>query len=120
MLEALQPLVHNTSWLAVAAERAVSRAMGANNLVKANALVLHAALIGLGIGLGQVVGAHRTADSVGDAAPHGACRQHLLQHHQRKHQGHARQGHDAQLANVPSFRNADQSGGRHGQAVGQR
>ena len=30
---------------------AISRAMGANNLEKANALVLHAALIGLGIGL---------------------------------------------------------------------
>ncbi len=30
---------------------AISRAMGANNLAKANALVLHATLIGLGIGL---------------------------------------------------------------------
>ncbi len=28
LVDALQPLVHNTSWLAVAAERAVSRAMG--------------------------------------------------------------------------------------------
>ena len=72
-----------------------------------------------GVGLGQVVGPHGTADGRGNAATHGACRQHLLQHHQWKYQGHARQGHDAQLTHIPSLGNADQSGSCHGQAVGQ-
>jgi len=43
LLEALQPLVHNTSWLAVAAERAVSRAMGGSCSMP---LAAHATLAG--------------------------------------------------------------------------
>jgi hydroxymethylbilane synthase len=43
LLEALQPLVHNTSWLAVAAERAVSRAVGGNCSMP---LAAHATLAG--------------------------------------------------------------------------
>ena len=43
LLKALQPLVHNTSWLAVAAERAVSRAMGGSCSMP---LAAHATLAG--------------------------------------------------------------------------
>jgi hydroxymethylbilane synthase len=43
LVEALQPLVHNTSWLAVAAERAVSRAMGGSCSMP---LAAHATLAG--------------------------------------------------------------------------
>lgn len=43
LAEALQPLVHNTSWLAVAAERAVSRAMGGSCSMP---LAAHATLAG--------------------------------------------------------------------------
>jgi hydroxymethylbilane synthase len=43
LLEALQPLVHTTSWLAVAAERAVSRAMGGSCSMP---LAAHATLAG--------------------------------------------------------------------------
>jgi hydroxymethylbilane synthase len=43
LLEALQPLIHNTSWLAVAAERAVSRAMGGSCSMP---LAAHATLAG--------------------------------------------------------------------------
>jgi len=43
LLEALQPLVHITSWLAVAAERAVSRAMGGSCSMP---LAAHATLAG--------------------------------------------------------------------------
>ncbi len=43
LVEALSPLVHNTSWLAVAAERAVSRAMGGSCSMP---LAAHATLAG--------------------------------------------------------------------------
>lgn len=43
LVDALQPLVHNTSWLAVAAERAVSRAMGGSCSMP---LAAHATLAG--------------------------------------------------------------------------
>jgi hydroxymethylbilane synthase len=43
LVAALQPLVHNTSWLAVAAERAVSRAMGGSCSMP---LAAHATLAG--------------------------------------------------------------------------
>jgi hydroxymethylbilane synthase len=43
LVDALQPLVHNTSWLAVAAERAVSRAMGGSCSMP---LAAHATLVG--------------------------------------------------------------------------
>lgn len=43
LMDALQPLVHNTSWLAVAAERAVSRAMGGSCSMP---LAAHATLAG--------------------------------------------------------------------------
>jgi len=43
LIEALSPLVHNTSWLAVAAERAVSRAMGGSCSMP---LAAHATLSG--------------------------------------------------------------------------
>ena len=43
LLEALSPLVHNTSWLAVAAERAVSRSMGGSCSMP---LAAHATLAG--------------------------------------------------------------------------
>ena len=43
LIEALSPLVHNTSWLAVAAERAVSRAMGGSCSMP---LAAHATLAG--------------------------------------------------------------------------
>ncbi len=43
LVDALQPLVHNTSWLAVASERAVSRAMGGSCSMP---LAAHATLAG--------------------------------------------------------------------------
>ena len=43
LVEALSPLVHTTSWLAVAAERAVSRAMGGSCSMP---LAAHATLLG--------------------------------------------------------------------------
>jgi hydroxymethylbilane synthase len=43
LIEALKPLVHSTSWLAVAAERAVSRAMGGSCSMP---LAAHATLSG--------------------------------------------------------------------------
>ena len=67
-----------------------------------------------------VVGAQCAANGRRDTAAHGTCRQHLLQHDQGKHQGHTGQGQDAQFADIPSFCNADQCGGRHGQHIGQR
>ena len=71
------------------------------------------------IGFVQVVRPDGATHSGGNAASHRACRQHLLQHDQRKNQCHAGQGHDAQLANVPSLGNADQGGGCHGHSIGQ-
>jgi hydroxymethylbilane synthase len=69
LLEALQPLVHNTSWLAVAAERAVSRAMGGSCSMP---LAAHATLAGDVLSLRAAWGDPEGATQLVNAAISGA------------------------------------------------
>jgi hydroxymethylbilane synthase len=69
LLEALQPLVHKTSWLAVAAERAVSRAMGGSCSMP---LAAHATLAGDVLSLRAAWGDPEGATQLVNAAISGA------------------------------------------------
>ena len=69
LLKALQPLVHNTSWLAVAAERAVSRAMGGSCSMP---LAAHATLAGDVLSLRAAWGDPEGATQLVNAAISGA------------------------------------------------
>ena len=69
LVEALQPLVHTTSWLAVAAERAVSRAMGGSCSMP---LAAHATLAGDVLSLRAAWGDPEGAVQLVNAAISGA------------------------------------------------
>jgi hydroxymethylbilane synthase len=69
LMEALQPLVHTTSWLAVAAERAVSRAMGGSCSMP---LAAHATLAGDVLSLRAAWGDPEGAVQLVNAAISGA------------------------------------------------
>ncbi len=69
LVDALQPLVHNTSWLAVASERAVSRAMGGSCSMP---LAAHATLAGDVLSLRAAWGDPEGAVQLVNAAISGA------------------------------------------------
>ncbi len=69
LVDALQPLVHNSSWLAVAAERAVSRAMGGSCSMP---LAAHATLTGEVLSLRAAWGDPEGATQLVNAAISGA------------------------------------------------
>ncbi len=69
LVDALQPLVHNSSWLAVAAERAVSRAMGGSCSMP---LAAHATLTGDVLSLRAAWGDPEGATQLVNAAISGA------------------------------------------------
>ena len=71
------------------------------------------------IGTCVITGTDGAADGRGNAPAHGACREHLLQHQQGKHQCDAGQLNRAQAPDVSGLGNAHQRGGDHGKHVGQ-
>ena len=69
------------------------------------------------VGLRHIVCAQRATDGRRNAAPHGAGRQHLLQHDHWEHQGHASKREETQLAHIPSFSDGHQRAGGHGKNI---
>ena len=69
LIDALRPLVHSTSWLAVAAERAVSRAMGGSCSMP---LAAHATLSGATLSLRAAWGDPEGATTLVTADAHAS------------------------------------------------